>query len=77
MWHFEKQLDQSMTKHMVELDAVLQRHAEAVTRASEASEKYANSLARATWVLAVATVLLALSTVGLLVAPFVRIIPGN
>jgi len=71
-WHAAQQLDDSFQRHLGELDASLQKHAQALVQASDASAKYARSLTRATWVLAVATAVLAVATIAL-VAVTVRV----
>ena len=48
------------------LENALSKHAAALTKAGEASDRYAKSLTCATWVLAVATIILAFATLALL-----------
>jgi len=48
------------------LESALSKHATALIKAGEASDRHARSLTIATWVLAVATIILALATLALL-----------
>lgn len=50
------------------LTGALAEHAEALSKAATASDKYARSLVVATWALAGATVGLVLATIGIIVA---------
>jgi hypothetical protein len=51
------------------LEAALAKHAEALVHSAEASDRYAASLTKATWVLAGATIILAVATIALLFKP--------